>query len=731
VTSDVVANSTSDSGSLAGLAGGYLAIHKATPTATLAVTNSPQPYNGSGQAATVGVSASSVSGTVANISTGGAATKTNAGTYAVTADFVPNDTTNYKTLTGLAAGDFVIQKANATFTVTPYTSLTTTYDGHSHTAAVTSITGVNGETGATVGTVDVSHTTHINAGTYTSDYWFFTGGTNYNDIGNTTIIDSIKKADAVVAVSGYSGTYDGFPHGASGSVTGVDAGGAALGTTLNLGATFTNYPGGTASWTFTGGTNYNDQSGSVLIVINKATAVIVITPYHVTSNTTSHTATGTVTGVDAGGAALGTTLDLSGTTHTDAGEYPADPWSFSGGTNYYDANGTVHDIIDKAHLTVTAQPATVQYSDPLPTFTYAITGFISPDTVAVVSGSPAFSTAAVITFYSGTGGVSNAPGAYTNAIIPSLGTLSASNYDFPTANFVKGTVTVTPEDARPYYTGPTFVNTSGPTSTMATVTLSATIKDITPVDPSASDPHPDNYPGVITNAKVTFINRDTNTVLASNVPVGLVNAGDSTVGTATYNWTVNISPNVSQQYTIGIIVTNYYTRNSSFDDDVVTVSVPPAAGSITGGGYLVMSNSAGLYPGGVGTKNNFGFNCQNTKSGVKGNINTIIRNNGRVYQIKGNSMTSLTTNPITSTTGTATFNGKANIQDITNPNAPPISIDGNATLQVSMADNGEPGSNDTISITVFNKSGGVWFTSNWNGTTYVQQKIGGGNLQVR
>ena len=144
-----------------------------------------------------------------------------------------------------------------------------------------------------------------------------------------------------------------------------------------------------------------------------------------------------------------------------------------------------------------------------------------------------------------------------------------------------------------------------------------------------------------------------------------------------------------------------------------------------------MSSSAGLYPGGVGTKNNFGFNCQNTKSGVKGNINTIIRNNGRVYQIKGNSMTSLTTNPITSTTGTATFNGKANIQDITNPNAPPISIDGNATLQVSMADNGEPGSNDTISITVFNKSGGVWFTSNWNGTTYVQQKLGGGNLQVR
>src|SRR5207248_3892107 len=156
------------------------------------------------------------------------------------------------------------------------------------------------------------------------------------------------------------------------------------------------------------------------------------------------------------------------------------------------------------------------------------------------------------------------------------------------------------------------------------------------------------YPGIITNAKVTFSNRDNNTVIASNVPVGLVNAGDSTVGTATYNWSVsNTAP--SQQFTIGIIVTNYYTDNSSAENTVVTVSQPPVAGSITGGGYLVMSSSAGLCSGGAGTKNNFGFNVQNTKTGVKGNINSIIRNSGRVYQVKGNSMTSLTTNPTSST----------------------------------------------------------------------------------
>src|SRR5437660_3427216 len=107
--------------------------------------------------------------------------------------------------------NFSIHKANATFTVTPYTSLTTTYDGHSHTATITSITGVNGETGATVGTVDVSHTTHTNAGTYSTDYWFLTGTANYNNIGNTTIPDVIIKVHLTVTAANKSKAYDGNP----------------------------------------------------------------------------------------------------------------------------------------------------------------------------------------------------------------------------------------------------------------------------------------------------------------------------------------------------------------------------------------------------------------------------------------------------------------------------------------------------------------------------------------
>jgi hypothetical protein len=62
-------------------------------------------------------------------------------------------------------------------------------------------------------------------------------------------------------------------------------------------------------------------------------------------------------------------------------------------------------------------------------------------------------------------------------------------------------------------------------------------------------------------------------------------------------------------------------------------------------------------------------------------------------------------------------------------------VDGNSTLQVTMTDKGEPGSGasaspDTVGITVWNKSGGMWFSSTWDGTKTVEKTITGGNLQV-
>jgi len=317
-------------------------------------------------------------------------------------------------------------------------------------------------------------------------------------------------------------------------------------------------------------------------------------------------------------------------------------------------------------------------------------------------------------------------------------------------------ITVKREDARVTYTGAVFAATGSTTSTSAIVTLSATIRDITAAN---GDPTWDDFKGDIRNATVTFINRDNGQPIpgAINLPIGLVNAGDIKTGTATVNVPFSINGD-AQQFTIGVIVNNYYIRDNSDDNTVVTVS-KPLNDFITGGGYLILENSAGIKAGDAGKKNNFGFNVKYNKNGtnLQGNINTIIRKteNGvlHVYQIKGNAMTSLSALNATATAAAqATFNGKASIQDITytdktSPeykafyqydatNCPTCTgtftpgVDGNATLQVTMQDRGEPGTNDQIAITVWNKQGGLWFSSDWDGTKTVEQLLDGGNLRV-
>jgi hypothetical protein len=232
-----------------------------------------------------------------------------------------------------------------------------------------------------------------------------------------------------------------------------------------------------------------------------------------------------------------------------------------------------------------------------------------------------------------------------------------------------------------------------------------------------------------------FIDRGTNVAIVgcTDLAVGLVNAGDLLTGVATCTWSVDIGAANSQSFTVGISVNNYYARNSTADDTVVTVSRPLTSNFITGGGYLLLQNPAGLKSGDVGSKNNFGFNVKYNKSGtnLQGSVNILVRRteNGvlRVYQIKGNAMTSLSVQP---GAGTATFNGKANIKDVTDP-MNPITIDGKAALQLVMTDRGDPGSADSLGITIWNKAGGVWFASSWSGTKTVEQTLGGGNLRVR
>jgi hypothetical protein len=292
----------------------------------------------------------------------------------------------------------------------------------------------------------------------------------------------------------------------------------------------------------------------------------------------------------------------------------------------------------------------------------------------------------------------------------------------------------------------------------------ATIQDATAV-PAFNDASP----GDIRNATVKFVAREAGAGLTAGqalctATLTLIDASDPKTATATCetNPTFNIGSQDSDSVRIGIDVGGYYVADAAVSDTVITISKPIATQFITGGGYLRLDGtSAGTYKGDSGSKNNFGFNVRYNSKGtnLQGRVNTIIRRNGRVYQVKANNLVSLgvsyckagaTAGTIANCTATpaspctsnassscpiqATFSGQATIADVTN-SASPIAIEGGATVQMDMVDWGEPGSNgpagpDQMGITVWTKTSALWYSSRWNGTKTLMQLLYGGNLVV-
>src|SRR5262249_58823026 len=106
--------------------------------------------------------------------------------------------------------------------------------------------------------------------------------------------------------------------------------------------------------------------------------------YTVTYDGAAHTATVTsITGVNGETGATVGTVTLN-TTHTSAGTYASDSWSFTG-ANYNDiASTAITDVINKADATVVVTPYTVTYDGTPHTATVtSITG-VNGETGATV-----------------------------------------------------------------------------------------------------------------------------------------------------------------------------------------------------------------------------------------------------------------------------------------------------------------------------------------------------------
>ena len=144
-----------------------------------------------------------------------------------------------------------------------------------------------------------------------------------------------------------------------------------------------------------------------------------------------------------------------------------------------------------------------------------------------------------------------------------------------------------------------------------------------------------------------------------------------------------------------------------------------------GGGFIVnTSSSSGQYPGDLNEKTNYGFSNK-TGTPLKGDFNVVIHSGPKVYQFIGSTPTSLTFPPTVSPdTGIrSAFEDSGVFQDITDSKHP-IVLESAAKAQVATHDRGEPGTNDSIQITVRDHNGAVLYSSGGG-----EQTIGGGNIQ--
>ena len=295
---------------------------------------------------------------------------------------------------------------------------------------------------------------------------------------------------------------------------------------------------------------------------------------------------------------------------------------------------------------------------------------------------------------------------------------------------------VLPEDAErigeSFWTGEDVYWTATPTSDGATVTLVATFKDAD-----------DDYPGDVRAGKISFYTGPTSTGPwtkvgnAQDLPVGLVDLQDGSVGTAGGIAQFNLkSTELNATWYVRIVIGGAYTGS-----DVASFAVARAKnGQIFGvGARLEDTTSAGAIRGSSVAN----FNVVYTKSGtnpqgkVSIRITSWYKPDGTLdsklhyYQVDTNAIASLSAS---AATGTATFSAKATVKELFFNEAmelvATVSLDGGAIVQLAMTDSS---GGDKLAVTVQKsaKTGGLWYSSNWNGQKTVEQAVTDGSIIVR
>ena len=331
-----------------------LTVSKATPTVPSSPSASSITYGQTLASSNLSGGSASVSGAFAFTTP---STAPNAGTTFQGVTFTPSDTTNYNATTTTV--NVTVAKATPTITGTP----TATGISYGQTLASSTLIGGTASVGGTFTFTTTS--TSPSAGTAAQGVTFTpTDTTNYTSTTTTANVTVAKATPTLTWATPSAITYgtalSATQLNASGSVAGAIVYSPASGTTPSAGtqtltATFT--PADTA--------NYNTASGTVSLVVGKATPTVTwATPSAITYgttltatqlNATSSLAAGAITYSPASG-----TTPSAGTQTLTATFTPTDT------ANYNTATVTVSLIVNKATPAVTwATPSAITYGTAL------------------------------------------------------------------------------------------------------------------------------------------------------------------------------------------------------------------------------------------------------------------------------------------------------------------------------------------------------------------------------
>jgi hypothetical protein len=209
------------------------------------------------------------------------------------------------------------------------------------------------------------------------------------------------------------------------------------------------------------------------------------------------------------------------------------------------------------------------------------------------------------------------------------------------------------------------------------------------------------------------------------------------------------SSDICGVYTVVVSVAGNYTMTTPPWYDTTLTICRATPGSIVANPALVLSNggSAGFVGDTSGKTSNLAFSVKYNKSGTnpQGKVRLQITSNRNAsglidgathtYLITTNSISSLSVTPGSNTApSVANFAAKANVVELITDSGGTVtsvvSLDGGAILQLALTDGLTNSTPDKAGVTVNKSTGGLWFSSNWDGAKTLEKLLISGDVKV-